>query len=95
MTAASNRQRLTVIYSGRVQGVGFRYTANSIADGYDVTGYVKNLPDGRVELVAEGERRAIDIFLEDVRDRLSGFIREEKTDVQMATGDFATFEIRR
>lgn len=94
MTVANNRQRLTVTYSGRVQGVGFRYTTRSIADGYNVTGYVRNLTDGRVELVAEGERRAVDNFLVNVRDRLSGFIRDEKTDVQTATGEFPTFGIR-
>ncbi len=94
MSSASNQQRLTVYYSGRVQGVGFRYTASSIADGYDVTGYVRNLPDGRVELVAEGERRIVDTFLEEVRDRLSGFIRDEKTDAQAATGEFTAFDIR-
>ena len=94
MSAASNRQRLTAYYSGRVQGVGFRYTTRSIAAGYDVTGYVRNLPDGRVELVAEGERRAVDNFLEDVRDRLSGFIRDERLDVQAAAGEFTAFDIR-
>ena len=47
-------KRATVFYAGRVQGVGFRYTAREIACGYDVAGYVCNLPDGRVELVVEG-----------------------------------------
>jgi hypothetical protein len=48
------RRRLTVIYSGHVQGVGFRYTAKSVATGFDITGIIRNLSDGRVELVAEG-----------------------------------------
>jgi acylphosphatase len=49
-------ERVTVFYSGRVQGVGFRVTVRQIARGFDVTGAVRNLFDGRVELVAEGEK---------------------------------------
>ena len=50
------RQQLHILYEGRVQGVGFRYTTKSVANGFEVTGTVRNLTDGRVELVAEGER---------------------------------------
>ena len=46
---------LQAFYEGRVQGVGFRYTARRIAAGFDVAGYVRNLADGRVELVASGD----------------------------------------
>src|ERR1035438_8131253 len=53
------RKRATVFYMGRVQGVGFRYTAREIACGYELTGYVRNLDDGRVEMVAEGVEEAI------------------------------------
>jgi acylphosphatase len=87
-------QRSTVYYKGHVQGVGFRYTTNSIARSHDVTGYVRNLPDGRVELVAEGERRAIDGFLEEVRDRFFNHVRDERCDVSPATGEFTSFDIR-
>ena len=48
--------RVTVLYSGKVQGVGFRYAVKSVALGYELTGTVKNLDDGRVELIAEGEK---------------------------------------
>ena len=51
------RVRRRVYFSGRVQGVGFRFTCQSLARGFEVAGYVRNLPDGRVELVAEGESR--------------------------------------
>ena len=51
------RRRLTVFYSGQVQGVGFRYTAKTVATGFEITGTIRNLPDGRVELVAEGAAR--------------------------------------
>ena len=47
---------MEIFYSGRVQGVGFRYTAKTVAAGFEITGTVRNLPDGRVELVAEGAR---------------------------------------
>src|SRR5207249_8898651 len=53
------RKRAHVFYAGRVQGVGFRYTAREVACGYEVTGFVRNLPDGRVEMVAEGEEEEV------------------------------------
>ncbi|MEX0642422.1 MAG: acylphosphatase [Pirellulales bacterium] len=90
----SPQLRTTVHYSGRVQGVGFRYTANSIARRYSVSGYVCNLPDGRVELVAEGERAELDAFLVEVRDRFFNQIRGERRDSQPATGEYSGFEIR-
>ena len=52
------------MFSGRVQGVGFRSTCQSLARSFEVAGYVRNLPDGRVELVAEGENSEIDAFLD-------------------------------
>jgi acylphosphatase len=52
-----------VFYEGRVQGVGFRYSARRVAAGFDVAGYVRNLPDGRVELVASGDEEEVDGFL--------------------------------
>ena len=56
-----------VLYSGRVQGVGFRYTVKQIASGFDVTGWVKNLPDGRVELQAmTHDADELDAFLLDI-----------------------------
>lgn len=92
--ATSSSQRSTAYYTGHVQGVGFRYTAHSIARRHKVTGYVRNLPDGRVELVAEGQRRDSDAFLSEVRERLSNHIRDERCDISPATGEFSDFEIR-
>lgn len=64
-----------VFYEGRVQGVGFRYTARRIAAGFDVAGYVRNLADGRVEMVASGDDEEVDGFLEALRDsELAGHI---------------------
>jgi acylphosphatase len=87
-------QRHTVYFKGHVQGVGFRYTTHSVARGHNVTGYVRNLPDGRVELVAEGNRHEIDAFLEAIRARLANHIRDERRDIGAATGEFTAFEIR-
>jgi acylphosphatase len=86
--------RSTVYYEGHVQGVGFRYTTLSIARGHEVTGYIQNLPDGRVGLVAEGEQSETDAFLSEVRERFSNQIRDERCDVGPAIGEFIGFEIR-
>ncbi|MGA1206063.1 MAG: acylphosphatase [Opitutales bacterium] len=68
-----------VYYSGRVQGVGFRYHTLQVAKEFDVSGFVRNLPDGRVQLEAEGDPPEVRGFVAEVADRLSVFIR--KTEV--------------
>ena len=92
--ASTALQRRQVIYSGHVQGVGFRYTTQSIARGYQVFGYVRNLPDGRVELVAEGTAEELDTFLGELAEQLSGNIRSVDCDQRPAIGEFAKFSIR-
>lgn len=90
------RVRLHVFYAGRVQGVGFRYAAKQTAVGYEVTGTVRNLPDGRVELVAEGEQTELEAFQEGIRE--AGFrrlIRNEQALWSEASGEFRGFEIVR
>ena len=85
-----------VFYSGRVQGVGFRYTVRTVANGYEVTGTVRNLPDGRVELVAEGTRAELDALRQAIRDAgLAHFIRDEAVMWSAAAGDLRGFEIVR
>jgi acylphosphatase len=80
------------VYSGRVQGVGFRYTAQRLAQGYEVTGYVRNLANGSVELVAQGQADQVDAFLEAVARRMADYIR--KTSVrEESPGDYQGFEI--
>jgi acylphosphatase len=67
-----------VLYSGRVQGVGFRFTTRQIASGYDITGWVKNLPDGRVELQAMASDPAeLDAFLTEILDSNLGSLIKE------------------
>jgi acylphosphatase len=55
-----------VIFEGRVQGVGFRYTTKDIAKGFDVCGTVKNLPEGTVEMEVMGEREEVEAFLKEI-----------------------------
>jgi acylphosphatase len=81
-------------FSGRVQGVGFRYTAQSIAREFRVTGYVRNLADGKVELVAEGDEAEIDRLLQSIGQRMEGFIKQRTDNDMPATGQFKDFSIR-
>ena len=90
------RQRLRIFYSGRVQGVGFRYTVRTLATGFEVTGAVRNLPDGRVELTAEGSRVELDEFCKAIQDsELSHFIQQEQAEWLPAKNEFRGFEIVR
>lgn len=95
-TAHSSRTRMTVFYSGRVQGVGFRYTTKTTAAGFELTGIVRNLADGRVELIAEGSRQELDAFRLALHDAgLAGFIRDEQVTWAAAKNEFRGFEIVR
>jgi acylphosphatase len=87
-------KRVAVFYSGRVQGVGFRMTVRQVACGYEVTGAVRNLPDGRVELIAEGAKEELEAFLKGVEEsELSGFIGAARVDWQKVQGNFRGFSI--
>jgi acylphosphatase len=91
---ATARHRMTVFFAGRVQGVGFRYTAKTIAAGFEITGTIRNLPDGRVELVAESRRAELDAFRAALHDAgLAGFIRDEQVVWADAKNEFRGFEI--
>jgi acylphosphatase len=92
MTATHIRRE--VRYRGHVQGVGFRYTAAHIARRFDVTGYVKNLEDGRVELAAEGSAGQVDAFLAAVATAMRGNIHGTEQDTLAPTGEFTQFGIR-
>ena len=87
--------RCEVHYSGHVQGVGFRWSACSIARGFAVTGFVRNLADGRVHLVAEGERGEVERFLAAIADSMAGNIRHAQMEVSPASGEYQSFETTR
>ena len=91
-----SREQLRVFYSGRVQGVGFRYAVKSLAPGFEVAGTVRNLLDGRVELVAEGERAELVALQQAIRDSgLGGLIRQEEETWSATTNGLRGFEIVR
>jgi acylphosphatase len=87
-------ERRQALYSGHVQGVGFRETARRLAAGFEVAGFVRNLADGRVELVAEGTPHELDRFLIAVAERMDGRIRNAAIDVWPGLGQFDDFQIR-
>lgn len=81
-------------FAGQVQGVGFRYTTCRVARQYGVSGYVQNLSDGRVVVLAEGVAETLDRFLADLRREMGRYVREEQSQASPATGEFGGFEIR-
>ena len=88
-------KRIHVFYSGRVQGVGFRFTVETTAVAFHLQGWVRNLDDGRVETVVEGDEPKLHEFLRHMQTGpMANFIK--KTDVAWtnATGEFTEFEIR-
>jgi acylphosphatase len=87
-------QRRTYTFSGNVQGVGFRYTAQHLARSHPVSGFVRNLPDGRVEMVAEGEAKDLDALADALKRQMEGFIRRTDVSEGKATGEFTGFGIR-
>ncbi len=93
--AGDESERREVYFSGRVQGVGFRYTARQIATRFDVAGYVQNLSDGRVLLIAEGRAETLDRFLAAIGAEMDRHIRDTETETSAASGEFSRFEVRR
>ncbi len=87
-------ERRTYYFSGRVQGVGFRYTVKNVAIQHDVSGYVRNLTDGRVELVVEGKEPEIEQLVDEVGQRMHDYIRKVDHCSMPATGEFEQFYIR-
>ena len=92
-TRTSQLTRCHCLYSGRVQGVGFRYTARNLALNFDVTGFVRNLPDGRVELVVEGALHEVESFLSALSERMTDFVRRADRRPEPPTGQFRAFQI--
>jgi acylphosphatase len=82
-----------VHYSGRVQGVGFRATVVDIARDHPVTGWVKNLADGRVQLLVEGKEEDVKKFLLAIRTRWKKNIEKEQTEEKTPTGKYQSFGV--
>lgn len=92
---SSGVQTLRVLYRGRVHGVGFRWTCSQIAKRYPVKGYVRNLPDGSVELVVQGNAAAIAGLTGAIAESFRGHISSSQEEPFEAAGEFAGFEVRR
>ena len=80
-------------YSGSVQGVGFRYTTRRLAQGHDVSGFVRNLPDGRVEVVAEGPAAEVEAFLAALAQAMGGYIGASQVAEEPPTAEFDGFGV--
>ena len=82
-----------IFYSGTVQGIGFRYTVQRFAKGLDLTGWVKNLNDGRVEILVEGKKELIEELIKNVNKYFEGYIRDHNESYQPSEGNFRDFQI--
>lgn len=84
----------TVFFTGRVQGVGFRYTTLEVAREFDVSGHVKNLVDGRVELEAEGKAEEVTAFIAALEERMHGYVRKTERSAETRPAQFSGFTIK-
>ncbi|MFH0917830.1 MAG: acylphosphatase, partial [Candidatus Omnitrophota bacterium] len=88
------KKQVLIYYSGRVQGIGFRYTLADIANYQKVRGWVKNLEDARVQVVAEAEEETLNIFLQQVNQHFSQYIKDVNIEWLPASGEFRDFSIK-
>ncbi|MCD6365355.1 MAG: acylphosphatase [Planctomycetes bacterium] len=88
------KERRVIRFFGTVQGVGFRYMTCLAASTCDVNGYVKNMPDGSVECILEGESNQIDACLAELESRTGRYIRRRKQHSEQFTGEFPDFGVR-
>lgn len=88
-------ERRVIIFSGKVQGVGFRAATRAVMRGYPVTGWVRNEADGGVRAEVQGEPAAIDAALATLRERMGGYIRTEQAYLSSVEERSEGFEIRR
>ena len=86
-------KRAHIFYSGTVQGVGFRYAAQRFASDFGLQGWVKNLADGRVEIMAEGPAEILEGFCRKLEQHFDGYIRGKQIDWQEPSGHFRDFKI--
>ena len=87
------KKQIRAFYSGRVQGVGFRFTAQDLGRDLGVCGWVRNLGDGRVEVVAEAEEELLKEFLTRLKQYFSRYIQDVDVEWHAATGEFKDFSI--
>ena len=89
------KKRMEAFFTGMVQGVGFRFTVDKIARDYEVGGFVRNLPGGQVELVAEGEEEVLQEFLAVIREsQMQPYIQDLQVSWKSTENNFQSFTIR-
>ena len=88
------KKQVHVYYSGRVQGIGFRFTAERIAEELGILGWVSNLSDGRVELVAEANEDSLKDFLTQLSTIFNRYIQDVQVSWEPATGEFNDFGVK-
>ncbi len=82
-----------VIFRGRVQGVGFRYTARHVAARYEVTGFVRNLPDGTVEMFVQGPAQEVDNCIREVQESFADYIRDTRIEQGAYSPRYTDFQV--
>jgi len=88
-----NQTAKHIIFTGRVQGIGFRFTALDIANRYRLTGLVRNAPDGTVEMITQGPADDIADCIRDIKEAFEGYIRETKTEEIPLDPKYTNFKI--
>lgn len=87
------KKQYHLFFSGTVQGVGFRFTSRSLAQKHQVKGWVKNLSDGRVEIIAESEEENLGNFLADLKENFKQNISDVDKEEEEATGQYQDFHV--
>lgn len=88
------KKQVHIFYSGMVQGVGFRFTIQKIARSHGVCGWVRNLPDRRVEVMAEAAGEDIDEFINELETVMGRYIHDKEVHLKSVEGEFKNFQIR-
>ncbi len=83
----------SIIFTGRVQGVGFRFTARRAASRRQLTGYVRTMPNGSVEMLAQGRSEDVDDCIRDIKDSFVGYTREAKIEETPLNPQYTDFKI--
>ena len=92
-TKQSENVQAHIVYSGMVQGVGFRYTAHRIAVSLELCGWVKNLADGRVEILIEGKKEKVEAFMREMGSHFGSYIRNKDLTFQNSLAEFKDFQV--
>ncbi len=88
------QKAVQIIYKGRVQGVGFRYTATDLAIKKNIFGFVQNLPNGDVEVVAQGEEAHVDEFVDGINQVMDRYISDTVINIMDVSGQYKDFRIK-